>query len=337
MRINERTAALTKRRKDDHLDICLTRDVASEVTNGFERYRLTPCAAPEADFASFSIGRSFLGKVISAPLMISSMTGGTERGAAINRNLCIAAEARQIPLALGSFRVYAESGNGLSLSDIRACAPTIPVLANFGVVQLNHGLTTDAIRAALDSIQADALILHFNVLQELIQPGGDTDFTDLLPKVAALRKELSVSFIAKEVGFGFDVITAGQLLDVGFDWIDVAGAGGTSWAKVEMYARGETPESSLYTPFNDFGLPTAESLVRIREAYPQANLIASGGIRNGVEIRKAELLGAALSGAAIPFLAPALESPEAVVSVIDKLTAQYKTARFISSGAEKIG
>lgn len=337
MKKNELAAAVTKRRKDDHLNSCLTRDVASGVTNGFERYRLMPCAAPEADFTSFSIERSFLGKSISAPLMISSMTGGTERGALINRNLCEAAEARRIPLALGSLRVYAESGNAHSLSEIRLNAPTIPILANFGAVQLNYGLTSDAIRAALDAIQADALILHFNVLQELIQPGGDTNFTDLFPKIKELRKELSIPLIAKEVGFGFDVSTVGRLLDAGFDWIDVAGAGGTSWAKVEIYARGETPESSLYAPFNSFGLPTADALAQIQDVYPNANVIASGGIRDGVEIRKAELLGASLSGAALPFLAPALEGSEAVCAVIDRFTAQYKAARFVSSGLEKIG
>lgn len=336
MRTNEQVASATRRRKDDHLEICLTQDVASEVTNGFERYRLTPITAPEADFSEASIGRTFLGKDIAAPLMISSMTGGTARGAVINAHLCEAAESRRIPLALGSLRVYAEARDAHRLSEIRSHAPTIPVLANFGAVQLNYGLSADAIRAALDAVRADGLILHFNVLQELIQPGGDTNFSGLMAKIEALRKAFSLPLVAKEVGFGFDIATVGRLLDAGIDWIDVAGAGGTSWAKVEMYARGETPGTSLYAPFNGFGVPTAEAVSRIHGAYPNAKLIASGGIRNGVEMRKAELLGAVLSGAALPFLAPALESADAVAAVIDRFTAQYKTARFVSSDLEKI-
>lgn len=325
-----------KQRKDRHLQICLEADVRSDLTNGFERYRLIPNAAPEADFSAFSTARTFLDREISFPLLISSMTGGTERGALINRNLCIAAEARRVALALGSLRVYLASNDVHSLSEIRRSAPTVPILANIGAVQLNTGMETDDIRKLIESIEADGLIFHFNPLQELIQPGGDRDFSDFFRKLAAIRKRIPVPLIAKEVGFGFSVETARRLIEAGFDWIDAAGAGGTSWAKVEMYARGEDPNESVYAPFGKFGLPTADCVAALREAFPALPLIASGGIRDGVEMRKAELLGARLSGVALPFLAPALTGPDAVCALIDRLEVQYRSASFVSSGIEKI-
>ena len=324
-------------RKDEHLRICLEEDVRSETTTGFERYRLIPAAAREADYLTFSLRTGFLGKAIAAPLLISSMTGGTERGAEINRNLCLAAEWMRIPLALGSLRVYTETNDWRGLADIRLSAPTAPVLANFGAVQLNYGMTVGAIREVVELIRADGLILHFNPLQELIQLGGDTNFSGLMAKIAELRKEIAIPLIAKEVGFGFDVRTAGRLIDAGFDWIDVAGAGGTSWAKVEIAARGERLDDSVYAPFRDFGLPTAEAVRRIHAAFPNMPLIASGGIRTGVDMRKAELLGARMFGVAMPFLRPALEGPEAVCRLVERLVTQYKTARFVSSGIEPAG
>ena len=325
-----------KQRKDRHLHICLESDVQSDLSNGFERYRLIPNAAPEADFSTFLSPRTFLGREISFPLLISSMTGGTARGALINRHLCIAAEARRVGLALGSLRVYSETNDFDSLSEIRRSAPTVPILANIGAVQLNAGMNIEDILALVDSISADGLIFHFNPLQELIQTGGDRDFRNIFVKLAKIRERIPVPLIAKEVGFGFSVETVRKLIEVGFDWVDVAGAGGTSWAKVEMFVRGDDPTDSVYAPFGSFGLPTADCVAAIHEAFPTLPLIASGGIRDGVEIRKAELLGARLSGVALPFLAPALESPDAVCALIDRLAVQYRSACFVSSGIEKI-
>ena len=188
----------------------------------------------------------------------------------------------------------------------------------------NYGMTVGAIREAVELIRADGLILHFNPLQELIQLGGDTNFSGLMAKIAELRKEIAIPLIAKEVGFDFDVRTTGRLIDAGFDWIDVAGAGGTSWAKVEIAARGERLDDSVYAPFRDFGLPTAEAVRRIHAAFPNMPLIASGGIRTGVDMRKAELLGARMFGVAMPFLRPALEGPEAVCRLVERLVTQYK-------------
>lgn len=325
-----------QRRKDQHLDACLNKDVSSEVTNGFERYRLIPDAAPDADFASIDCSQQFLGKTIHGPLLISSMTGGTAQGELINRNLCLAAEATGLPIGLGSLRVFIEASGLAGLAAIRRDAPTVPVLANIGAVQLNDRYSIDDINAIVDAIEADGLIFHFNPLQEIIQPDGDTNFTNLLKKISVLRTKIRVPVIAKEVGFGFSVATVHRLIDAGFDWVDVAGAGGTSWAKVEMYARGETPARSLYGVFNDFGLPTAVCLERIHAAFPTLPLIASGGIRNGVEMRKAEFLGARLSGMALPLLRPALQDADAVIRVLNDMLTQYRAACFVSAGIEKI-
>ncbi len=324
-------------RKNDHISICLNEDVRSQVTNGFEKYRLIHNALPEADFDAFSVRTEFLGRSISAPLLISSMTGGTEHGERINRNLAEAAAALELPLAVGSQRVYL-AGESSTPVPFRRIAPDIPLMANVGAVQLNHGFTRDDYLRAVDMIEADALILHLNPLQELIQQGGDRNFSGLLKKIGSLCTDFPVPVIIKEVGSGISPELARKLTDAGASFVDTAGAGGTSWARVESYAGGREETLRLAEPFFGWGIPTAECVSAIHERFPDIRLIASGGIMNGVEGAKAVMLGAELFGMAARLLkAAAGPDPEQLCSELRLVISQYRIARFLSCGIEKIG
>ena len=223
----------TERRKSRHLDICLDEDVASALQAGFERIRLRHEALPECALEDVSTAAQFLGHRLSFPLVISSMTGGTQRAGTINRNLASAAAAAGVALALGSQRAAVEDGSLLATYRVRDGAPGLVLFANLGAVSFNYGLTVDDARRAVDALQADGLYLHLNPLQEALQPRGDTNFRGLEAKVADLAARLEVPILAKSVGSGLSAATAGRLLAAGVAAIDVAGAGGTSWARVE--------------------------------------------------------------------------------------------------------
>ena len=323
-------------RKNNHIDICLNGDVRSKVGNGFEKYRLIHNAAPEADFHQFNIETVFLGKKISAPFMISSMTGGTKHGEQINRNLIEAAAEIGLPFAIGSQRIYL-ANNDFPKVPFRKIAPDIPILANVGAVQLNFGFTRDQFLRAVDMLEADALILHLNPLQELIQTDGNCDFSGLLDKIADLCSGFPVPVVIKEVGWGINPELAGRLADCGAAMIDVAGAGGTSWSQVESLINGSRDSMELAQPFADWGIPTAECISSIHEKYPDIPLIASGGIMNGVEAAKGVWLGAKVCGMAARLLPAAADGTAAdVCDVLRCVISQYKIARFLSCGIEKI-
>ena len=323
-------------RKNNHIEICMTKNVRSAVTNGFECYRLLHKALPEADFESYSIESKFLNYQISAPFLISSMTGGTESGEKINRNLIEAAEALNIPFAIGSQRIYLLNSEKKPL-DYRRIAPDIPILANLGAIQLNYGFSRDHFLKAVDMIGADALILHLNPLQELIQKDGDTNFSDLLRKIGKLCSNFPVPVIVKEVGWGIQPELAKKLTDAGVFMIDAAGAGGTSWSQVESLIDESGISAKIAAPFADWGIPTAECIRSIHQKYPEIKLIASGGITNGVEAAKAIFLGAQLCGMALHLLNAAAEgSAEKVAEEITCVIKQYKIAHFLSNGIVRI-
>ncbi len=323
-------ASAIEARKSRHLDICLEEDVASALDTGFACVRLRHEALPEFALEDVETSVEFLGFRLRAPLLISSMTGGTERARAINENLAIAASAAGVALALGSQRAALADASLLPTYRVRDVAPDVVLFANIGAVQFNYGVTAEDAARLVESIGANGLYLHLNPLQEALQPHGDTNFRMLLPRIAEVCRRLDVPVITKSVGSGISVRTAGRLLDAGVAAIDVAGAGGTSWARVEGRRAGDPAREALAETFADWGYPTAEATETLRVAFPHAIIIASGGIRTGVDVAKAIAVGADVAGAGLPFLEPATRSAEAVAGAIAQFVAGYRIALFVS-------
>ncbi|MFW6296079.1 MAG: type 2 isopentenyl-diphosphate Delta-isomerase [Halothece sp.] len=324
----------TQTRKADHLRICLEEDVQfRRNTNGFERYRFTHCCLPELDYSEIDLCTSFLGKPLATPLLISSMTGGTEEAKRINHRLAEVAQRYQLAMGVGSQRVAVEKPEVADTFAVRSLAPDILLFANLGAVQLNYTYGLDQCLRVVDLLEADALILHLNPLQESIQTNGDRNFKGLLDKIAFLCKKLPVPVIGKEVGNGISAIMAQRLMEAGVSAIDVAGAGGTSWAKVESERATDSFQRELGKTFADWGLPTAECLVDIRQINSSIPLIASGGLRNGLDVAKAIALGADLAGLAFPFLQAASESPEALDNLVQQLIAEMTIALFCTGNS----
>jgi isopentenyl-diphosphate delta-isomerase len=326
---------MLEQRKADHIRINLEEDVGfNRLTTGLEQYRFIHQALPELDLVEIDLSTSFLGKSLRAPLLISSMTGGTERAHMINRNLATAAQEAGIAMGLGSMRAALEEPSlAESFLVVRPVAPDILLFANLGAVQLNYGYTVDHCRRAVEMVEADALFLHFNPLQEALQPGGNTNFAGLLDKIEAVCKSLEVPVVVKEVGWGFSQRIARRLADAGIAAIDVAGAGGTSWSQVEMYRADTEVRQRVAATFRDWGIPTAESLQMVREGAPQLPVIASGGLRNGLDVAKSIALGARLAGMAGPFLKAAMISTDAVMETIGVTTAELRTTMFCVGAA----
>ena len=319
----------TQTRKADHLRICLEEDVQfNRVTNGLEKYRFTHSCLPEINLEDIDLQTSFLGKQLNAPLLISSMTGGTEQAKLINYRLAEAAQNHRLAMGVGSQRVAVEKPQTADSFAIRKLAPDALLFANLGAIQLNYTYGLEQCLRVVEILEADALILHLNPLQECIQPRGDVNFKGLLDKIHLLCEQISVPVIAKEVGNGISGAMAQKLIKAGVRAIDVAGAGGTSWAKVESERAENNLQRRLGATFADWGIPTADCLVQIREKYQDVPLIASGGLRNGLEVAKAIALGADLAGLALPFLQAAAESPEALEELSQLLLAEIRTVLF---------
>lgn len=326
--------AETQNRKADHLRVCLEEDVQfRQTTSGLEHYRFTHCCLPELDCNEIDLTTTFLGKQLGAPLLISSMTGGTELAKLINYRLAEVAQHYKIAMGVGSQRVAVENPQVASTFAVRALAPDILLFANLGAVQLNYTYGVDECQRAIDLLEADALILHLNPLQECVQTKGDTNFKGLLDKINNLCIKLPVPVIAKEVGNGISAAMAKKLMEAGVTAIDVAGAGGTSWAKVEGERAKDARQRRLGTTFADWGLPTAECITGIRAVAPAIPLIASGGLRNGLDVAKAIALGANLAGLAWPFLQAAAESENALHTLTDILIAEITTVLFCTGNA----
>jgi isopentenyl-diphosphate delta-isomerase len=323
-------ANATEARKSRHLDICLEEDVASTLDAGFARVRLAHEALPECALEDIDTSVTFLSWRLRAPLLISSMTGGTSRARDINHNLAIAAEAAGIALALGSQRAALEDQSLISTYRVRDVAPRVTLVANLGAVQLNYGVGIDDARRIVESISANALYLHLNPLQEALQRNGDTNFRSLLTKIGALCRALEVPVIAKGVGSGISARTALRLADAGVAAIDVAGAGGTSWARVEGRRSDDPRREALAESFAAWGYPTAEAVTALRRAAPSLPIVASGGVRTGVDVAKALALGANLAALGLPFLEPATRSAEAVADKIALILEGFRIALFAS-------
>jgi isopentenyl-diphosphate delta-isomerase len=314
-------------RKLDHLNIVIGKDT-EPYASSFDMFQLPYLALPELDLKKIDTSITFMGRKLNFPFIISSMTGGPDKGMTINRNLAEAAEQAKVGLGLGSMRVIIRKPEAKASFDVRKYCPSIPLFANMGLVQLNYGYGADEINRIIDAIDADGIFLHVNPLQEAIQPEGNTDFSNLLSKLEIVVKKVRKPIIVKEVGTGIDPVTAKRLREVGIEWIDVSGTGGTSWAWVEGYRR----KDDLGHIFREEGVPTADCLMAARK-IKGLNLIAGGGVRNGIHIAKSLALGAKLATAAKPLLKPALESTESALEVLNKLEKELRIAMFCSGAA----
>lgn len=326
---DERPNRATASRKAEHLRINIEEDVAGRgVTAGFEGYAFDHRALPEIDFAEVQTSCVFLGRPLAAPLLISCMTGGTPEAVRINRRLARVAARAGIAMGLGSGRALIERPAALASFDVRDEAPEIPLLANLGAVQLNKGYGLAECGRLVEMLRADALVLHLNPLQEALQPEGDTCFRGLLARIAQLCAEAPFPVIVKEVGWGIGADDARALIEAGVAAIDLAGAGGTSWSEVERHRIAQAWRARVAGAFAGWGIPTARALVAARAAVPSATLIASGGVRDGLEVAKAIALGADLVGIAGPFLRAAHESEEAAHEFALEVTETLRVAMF---------
>lgn len=322
-------------RKADHIRINLEEDVRSGLTTGLERFQFIHQALPELDLDAVDLGVELFGRHLQAPLLISSMTGGTDQAGAINRTLAEAAQACGIAMGVGSQRAALEQPELAASFQVRRQAPDILLLANLGAIQLNYGYGVEHCRQAVEMIAADALILHFNALQEAVQPEGETRFSGLLDKVAQVCRALPVPVIAKEVGWGFSQVDARRLAEAGVAAIDVAGAGGTSWSQVEMHRTSDESQRRLAAAFIDWGIPTSQAILNVRQAAPELLVFASGGLRDGVEVAKCLALGASLGGMASPYLKAAVTGVENTVQTIQEIKREIQVCMF-SCGARDL-
>jgi isopentenyl-diphosphate delta-isomerase len=323
------------KRKADHIKINLEQDVRSAATTGLENYRFTHEALPELDLNRLDTAVRLFGKSLAAPTLISSMTGGTPEAETINLRLAEAAQEMKIAMGVGSQRAAIEHPEQAKTFQVRRVAKDILLFANLGAVQLNYGYNIDQCRRAVDMIQADALILHLNLLQEAVQDAGDTNFAGLAKKIEEVCKQIEVPVIAKEVGWGISERTAKLLSDCGVSAIDVAGAGGTSWSQVEMHRAPDEFTRQLAATFVGWGIPTADSILNVKKAVPDMTIFASGGIKDGLDIAKCIALGATLGGMAGQFLKAAAVSTEQAVETM-KLTKRQIEVTMFACGAEKL-
>jgi isopentenyl-diphosphate delta-isomerase len=321
-------------RKMDHIRINLEEDVDSTLTTGFEKYTFLNQALPELNLDQVDTSTELFGKHLQIPLLISSMTGGTQEAGRINYTLAEAAQACGIAMGLGSQRPAIENPELSSTFQVRKVAPDILLFANLGAVQLNYGYGIDQCRRAVEMVGADALVLHLNALQEALQPEGDTNFKGILLGIGSVCRQMDVPVIVKEVGWGISGKTARDLVEAGVAAIDVAGAGGTSWSQVEMYRIQDVHRARVAAAFRKWGIPTLDALRSVRAEVPDVPALASGGLRDGIDLAKAIACGASVGGMAGPFLKAAAKSVEEVVATIQEIATTLRIAMFCGGAGD---
>jgi isopentenyl-diphosphate Delta-isomerase len=290
----------TAKRKDAHLDLCATGEVEpAGNTTLLEYVRLVHCAMPEMSVDEVDLSTEFLGKRLRYPLLVTGMTGGTERAGVVNRDLATLAERNGLAFGVGSQRAMAENTQVAETFQVRQVAPTVPLLGNIGLYQA-VGLGVDGVRKLADAIGADGMALHLNAGQELTQPEGDRDFRGGYKVVEGLVRAFGARLLVKETGCGIGPEVARRLVELGVRNLDVSGLGGTSWVRVEQL-RATGVQAQVGAEFSSWGIPTAAAIASVRRSVgPDVRLVASGGLRTGLEAAKAIALGADLAGMALP-------------------------------------
>jgi isopentenyl-diphosphate Delta-isomerase len=329
-----KTDTTITQRKDEHIKVNLSNDVKSHRTTGLERLAFIHEALPEINLCDIDLSSKLFGKKISAPILISSMTGGTELSRQINQRLAKVANEFNIAMGVGSQRAGLENPDtSPSFSVIRKTAPNILLFANLGAIQLNNGYTLDHCKRAIDMIGADGLILHLNPLQESLQEEGNTNFAFLSKNIESICKNLTIPVIVKEVGWGISKRTAKILWDSGVSVIDVAGAGGTSWSQVEMYRSKKEISRQLALTFYEWGIPTVDSIKNVLVSAPGMKIIASGGLQSGLDITKCIALGAILGGMAGMFLQASSASTDRLRELIQLTIEQIRISMFCTGAS----
>lgn len=323
------------KQKLDQLEAVLHGDVAPRHTStGFEAIRFVHDALPELDFDDIDLSTTFLSRKLNAPILISSMTGGPDRAANINSRLAEVAQDLKIAFAVGSQRIALETSLAAGFDkDLRRRAPDVPILANLGAGQIRETYGLDYARRAVEMIEADALIIHLNPLQEVLQNGGDRNWSGIIEKIGDVVAVLHCPVIIKEIGCGLSIKTALRLKNVGVKILDVAGAGGTSWAAVVADRAPTKRVRQTAETFRDWGIPTATCLVGIRSVFPDAEIIASGGMRNGLDAAKAIRLGADLVGFAGSILSETLDSAEILRERFDTIIEELRISAFCTGSS----
>jgi isopentenyl-diphosphate delta-isomerase len=318
---------MTARRKDAHLDLCATEEVApAENSTLFECVRLVHCAMPELSADEVDLSTSLFGKTLKAPILVTGMTGGTPRAGEVNKQIARVAEEFGLAFGVGSQRAMAERPELTETFAVRDVAPSTVLIGNIGIVQASH-MGLDAIRRLTDSIGADALAVHLNPGQELSQPEGDRDFRKGYETLQGLVKAYGDRLLVKETGCGISPEVARRLTECGVKHLDVSGLGGTSWVRVEQL-RSKGVAQAVGAQFATWGIPTAAAVASVRRAVgPQVKLIASGGMRTGLDVAKALALGADLGGMALPlFRAQQQGGVEAVREAVQVIVTALRQA-----------
>ncbi len=329
------TALLSGLRKSAHLSICATQDVeADRIDSGFDAWRFPHVSLPEIDAGEIDVRTEFLGKEFAAPILISGMTGGSLPARDINRSLATAAQELGIGMGLGSQRAMLEDLSLRSTYEVRDVAPDILLLANLGAVQLGRGLGVEACSEVVESVGADALVLHLNPLQEMVQPEGDRNWKGILDRIATICEELAVPVVLKETGAGMGGKMGSIAESVGAAALDVGGAGGTSWGYIEGFRSEDSVRRQIGETFRNWGISTYDSVRALREttAIP---LVASGGVRSGLEVAKAIAIGATVCGSALPFFrAVREEGVQGVCALTNRWVEELKIAMMCTGSGD---
>ena len=324
-------------RKAQHIAICQTQDVeASDRFTGFGDVSLLPEALPELNMDELDLRTRFLGRDFDLPLLITGMTGGIDEGAMINRRLARAAARYNIPMGVGSQRIALEHPQHAAIFAVKDEVPGVFLIGNLGAAQLLNSDAPELCRRAVGMIGADALAIHLNVLQELVQVEGDRKFKGFFKIIGTVVKALKVPVIVKEVGAGIGPEAALRLRELGVAAIDVGGRGGTSWSHIEGLRSADSSTRELGLSFRDWGIPTAYALHGIKKVLPTMELVATGGIRDGLTVAKAVALGARMCGVGLPLMRAAVANDEAVQRVIETLARGLRIA-MLASGAQDLG